>query len=93
MQRSVCIAEFRMILAVGAAMGQYFCYVRFALDDRGEAHLDGCSLSRHGGAPPGPVVVGTMSQRRSSPASRECMAMEPDPTTKFLKFILLLKIS
>ena len=45
MQRSVCIAEFRMILAVGAAMGQYFCYVRFALDDRGAAHLDGCSLA------------------------------------------------
>jgi len=33
-------------------------------------------------------------QRRSTaPASRECMAMEPDPATKFLKFILLLKIS
>ena len=23
----------------------YFCYVRFALDDRGAAHLDGCSLA------------------------------------------------
>jgi len=47
MQRSVCIAEFRMILAVGAAMGQYFCYVRFVTLDDGGGH---CQITAHSSA-------------------------------------------